>query len=36
MFILLDHSVPAPLLRYLKDHAVKEAVEMGWDRLANG
>ncbi len=36
MRILFDHSVPAPLRRYPKVHAVSEAIEMGWDRLSNG
>ena len=36
MLILLDHSVPAPLRYALKGHVVVEAVERGWERLANG
>jgi hypothetical protein len=36
MLILLDHSTPAPLRYALKDHVVVEAVERGWERLANG
>ena len=36
MRILFDHSTPAPLRRYLGGHEVTEAVELGWDRLANG
>ena len=36
MRILFDHSTPAPLRRYLEEHEVTEAVELGWDRLANG
>ena len=36
MLILFDHSTPAPLRYALKGHAVVEAIERGWDRLANG
>jgi predicted nuclease of predicted toxin-antitoxin system len=36
MLILFDHSVPAPLRDHLKNHAVAEAIERGWDRLSNG
>jgi hypothetical protein len=36
MLILFDNSTPAPLRYALKGHAVVEAVERGWDRLANG
>ena len=36
MRILLDHSVPAPLRNYLREHEVREAIHQGWDRLANG
>jgi len=36
MLILFDHSAPAPLRYALKGHAVVEAIERGWDRLANG
>ena len=36
MRILFDHSVPAPLRRYLTEHAVTEAIQLGWDRLSNG
>ncbi len=36
MRILLDHSVPSPLLNYLRRHEVCEARDLGWDRLANG
>jgi hypothetical protein len=36
MHILLDHSTPAPLGHELKGHVVVEAVERGWERLANG
>jgi hypothetical protein len=36
MLILFDHSTPAPLRIALKDHIVVEAIERGWERLANG
>ena len=36
MLILFDHSTPAPLRAYLKEHAVTEARDRGWDRLSNG
>ena len=36
MLILFDHSAPAPLRKYLKQHVVVEAVERGWERLSNG
>jgi hypothetical protein len=36
MFILFDHSTPAPLRYALEGHIVVEAVERGWERLANG
>lgn len=36
MLILFDHSTPAPLRYALRDHAVVEAIERGWERLANG
>jgi hypothetical protein len=36
MLILLDHSTPAPLRYALNGHVVVEAVERGWERLANG
>ena len=36
MLVLLDHSAPAPLRNALKGHVVVEAVERGWERLANG
>jgi hypothetical protein len=36
MLILFDHSTPAPLQYALKGHVVVEAIEGGWDRLANG
>jgi hypothetical protein len=36
MLILLDHSTAAPLRYALKGHVVVEAIERGWERLANG
>ena len=36
MLILFDHSTPAPLRYALKGHVVVEAIERGWDQLANG
>ena len=36
MKILLDNGTPAPLRYALKGHVVVEAIERGWDRLANG
>ena len=36
MFVLFDHSTPAPLRYALKSHVVVEAVERGWERLVNG
>src|SRR6266436_9426696 len=36
MFVLFDHSVPAPLRYALKDHVVVGAVERGWEALGNG
>lgn len=36
MLILLDHGAPAPLRYALQGHVVVEAVERGWERLANG
>jgi hypothetical protein len=36
MLVLFDHSTPAPLRYALKAHTVVEAVERGWERLANG
>jgi hypothetical protein len=36
MLILFDHSTPAPLRYALKGHVVVEAIERGWERLANG
>jgi hypothetical protein len=36
MLILFDNGTPAPLRYALKRHSVVEAIERGWDRLANG
>jgi len=36
MLVLFDHSVPAPLVRYLTGHIVTEARTRGWDTLSNG
>jgi len=36
MLILFDNGTPAPLRYALKGHIVVEAIERGWDRLANG
>jgi hypothetical protein len=36
MLILFDNGTPAPLRHELKNHVVVEAIERGWDRLANG
>jgi len=34
--VLLDHSVPAPLRKYLSKHSVRTAAQEGWDTLTNG
>jgi hypothetical protein len=36
MLILFDNGVPAPLRRSLTSHTVFEAIERGWESLANG
>jgi hypothetical protein len=36
MLILFDNGTPAPLRHALTGHVVVEAMERGWDRLANG
>jgi hypothetical protein len=36
MRVLLDACVPRPLRRFLPDHFVKAAPEMGWGQLKNG
>jgi hypothetical protein len=34
--MLFDNGTPAPLRHALHGHVVVEAIERGWDRLANG
>ncbi len=36
MDVLLDHNVPVPLAALLHGHAVRTAVQEGWDALSNG
>ena len=36
MRILFDHGTPAPLIPFLKGHAITKAKDLGWDRLTNG
>jgi hypothetical protein len=36
MNVLLDASVPRPLRKFLPDHTVRTAQEMGWGQLKNG
>ena len=36
MNILFDQGTPAPLRHHLTGHHIKEAYELGWDRLRNG
>lgn len=36
MKILFDQGTPVPLRRYLPDHEVLTAAEMGWSQLNNG
>lgn len=36
MKILLDACVPRPLRKFLPDHTVQTAQEMGWGKLKNG
>jgi hypothetical protein len=36
MLILFDHGTPRGLARYLPDHTVTAAKELGWERLSNG
>ena len=36
MRILFDQGVPAPLRRYLDEHSVDTAFEMGWSNVRNG
>jgi len=36
MKVLLDACVPRPLQKFLPDHTVQTAQEMGWGELKNG
>lgn len=36
MKILFDQGTPAPLRRYLSEHAIDTAYEKGWSELSNG
>ena len=36
MKILLDACVPRPLRKFIPDHTVSTAQEMGWGKLKNG
>ena len=36
MRILFDHDTPRPLRRYLTEHTIDTADEMGWARVRNG
>ncbi len=36
MKLLLDNGTPAPLRRYLGDHEIRTAAQLGWATLANG
>ena len=36
MNVLLDACVPRPLRKFLPDHTVRTAQEMGWGQLKNG
>jgi hypothetical protein len=36
MLILFDHGTPAPLIPFLKGHAITKARARGWDRISNG
>lgn len=36
MRILFDQGTPVPLRRYLLNHSVVTAFELGWSRLTNG
>ena len=36
MKILFDQGTPVPLRRYLDEHEVATAAEMGWSQLTNG
>ena len=36
MKLLLDNGTPAPLRRYVGDHEIRTAAQLGWATLANG
>ncbi len=36
MKILFDHDTPRPLRRFLTDHTIATAEEMGWATISNG
>jgi hypothetical protein len=36
MRILFDQGTPVPIARFLQDHAVRTALQEGWDTLRNG
>ena len=36
MLVVLDHNTPRGIARLLRDHTVKEAKTLGWDKLTNG
>jgi hypothetical protein len=36
MLVLFDHNVPRGIASFLRDHTVREAKALGWDRLSNG
>ena len=36
MKIIFDQGVPVPLRRYLSEHVVNTAYELGWHTLDNG
>src|SRR5579872_1000977 len=36
MRILLDHVTPSGVVRFLPDHEVTKAKDLGWDTLSNG
>jgi hypothetical protein len=36
MLILFDHGTPRGIARFLPDHSVTRARELGWDTLSNG
>ncbi len=36
MRVLFDHCVPKPLRKYLAEHEIRTAYQMGWAALKNG